>query len=49
MNQVMVVSAARTPLGAFCGQLESLSEQQLAAAAMQEAVRRAGIAAGEDR
>jgi acetyl-CoA C-acetyltransferase len=43
MNQVMVVSAARTPLGAFCGQLESLSEQQLAAAAMQEAVRRAGI------
>ena len=43
MNQVMVVSTARTPLGAFCGQLESLSEQQLAAAAMQEAVRRAGI------
>ena len=44
MNQVMVVSAARTPLGAFCGQLEGLSEQQLAAAAMQETVRRAGIA-----
>ncbi len=44
MNQVMVVSAARTPFGAFCGQLESLPEQQLAAAAMQETVRRAGIA-----
>ncbi len=44
VNQVMVVSAVRTPLGAFCGQLESLSEQQLAAAAMQEALRRAGIA-----
>ena len=43
MSQVMVVSAARTPLGAFCGRLESLSEQQLAAAAMLEAVRRAGI------
>ena len=43
MNQVMVVSAARTPLGAFCGQLEGLSEQQLAAVAMGEAVRRAGI------
>ncbi len=43
MNRVMVVSAARTPLGAFCGQLEGLSEQQLAAAAMLEAVRRAGI------
>ena len=46
MNRVMVVSAARTPLGAFCGQLESLSEQQLAAAAMLEAVRRAGVEPG---
>jgi acetyl-CoA C-acetyltransferase len=43
MNRVMVVSAARTPLGAFCGRLEGLSEQQLGAAAMREAVRRAGI------
>jgi acetyl-CoA C-acetyltransferase len=43
MNQVMVVSAARTPLAAFCGKLEGLSEQQLGAAAMLEAVRRAGI------
>jgi acetyl-CoA C-acetyltransferase len=46
MNRVMVVSAARTPLGAFCGQLEGLSEQQLAAAAMLEAVRRAGLEPG---
>jgi acetyl-CoA C-acetyltransferase len=45
MNQVIVASAVRTPLGAFCGQLEGLSEQQLAAAAMQEAVRRAGMPA----
>jgi acetyl-CoA C-acetyltransferase len=43
MNQVMVVSAARTPLGGFCGRLEGLSEQQLGAAAILEAVRRAGI------
>lgn len=43
MNQIMVVSAARTPLGRFCGRLEGLSEQQLGAAAMNEAVRRAGI------
>ena len=43
MNQVMVVSATRTPLGGFCGRLEGLSEQQLGAAAMLEAVRRAGI------
>jgi acetyl-CoA C-acetyltransferase len=45
MNQVIVASIARTPLGAFCGQLEGLSEQQLAAAAMQEAVKRAGMPA----
>jgi acetyl-CoA C-acetyltransferase len=45
MNHVIVASVARTPLGAFCGQLESLSEQQLGAAAMQEAVRRAGMPA----
>jgi acetyl-CoA C-acetyltransferase len=45
MNQVIVASAVRTPLGAFCGQLESLSEQQLAAAAMREAVERAGMPA----
>ncbi len=43
MNRVMLVSAARTPLGAFCGKLESLSEQQLGAAAMRETIRRAEI------
>lgn len=41
MNRVMVVSAARTPVGAFCGKLESMSEQQLGAMAMLEALRRA--------
>ena len=45
MNHVIVASVVRTPLGAFCGQLESLSEQQLGAAAMQEVVRRAGAPA----
>ncbi|MDI6726849.1 MAG: hypothetical protein QMD32_07765, partial [Smithellaceae bacterium] len=44
MNQVIVASAARTPLGAFGGKLAGLSEQRLGAAAMLEAVRRAGIA-----
>ena len=39
----MLVGAARTPLGTFCGKLESLSEQQLGAAAMQETIRRANI------
>lgn len=43
MNRIMLVSAARTPLGSFCGALERLSEQQLGAAAMQETIRRAGI------
>ena len=43
MNRVVIVSAVRTPLGAFCGQLEGLPEQGLAAAAMLEAVRLAGI------
>src|SRR3989339_792729 len=38
VNRVMLVSAARTPLGAFCGKLEALSEQQLGAAAMRETV-----------
>lgn len=45
MDQVIVASAVRTPLGAFCGQLEGVSEQQLAAAAMREAVARAGMPA----
>jgi len=44
MNRVIVTSAARMPLGTFCGQLEGIPEQELAAAAMLEAVRRAGIA-----
>jgi acetyl-CoA C-acetyltransferase len=43
VNRVMLVSAARTPLGAFCGKLEGLSEQELGAAAMRETVRRAAI------
>ena len=47
MNAVVIASAVRTPLGAFGGQLAGLSEQQLAAAAMQEAVRRAGLPAAE--
>lgn len=43
MTKVLVASAVRTPVGAFCGKLSGLSEQQLGAAAMSEAVRRAGI------
>jgi acetyl-CoA C-acetyltransferase len=43
MHNVMVISAARTPIGAFLGKLGNLSEQQLGAAAMLEVVDRAGI------
>ena len=45
LNQVVVASAVRTPFGAFCGQFEGLSEQQLASFAMREAVTRAGVRA----
>lgn len=43
MNQIMIVSASRTPFGAIGGQLQGLSEQQLGAAAMLEVIQRAGI------
>jgi acetyl-CoA C-acetyltransferase len=39
----VIVSAARTPIGKFMGALSSLSAPQLGAAAVREAVKRAGI------
>lgn len=43
MEGIIIASAVRTPIGAFGGVLEGLTEQQLGAAVMAEAVRRAGI------
>ena len=43
MNEVVIVSAARTPIGSFGGSLSSLSASQLGAAAIKAAVERAGI------
>ncbi len=43
MRNVVIVSAARTPIGAFQGSLKSLTAPQLGAIAIREAVRRAGI------
>lgn len=43
MKSVVIVSAVRTPLGSFNGALSSLSATQLGAAAIKEAVSRAGI------
>ncbi|HEU4635912.1 MAG TPA: acetyl-CoA C-acyltransferase, partial [Edaphobacter sp.] len=45
MTEVVIVAAARTPVGKFQGALAELSAVQLGAIAVREAVRRAGIAA----
>ena len=47
MKSVVIVSAVRTPLGSFNGAFSSLSATQLGAAAIKEAVSRAGIKAEE--
>ena len=43
MREVVIVSAVRTPVGKFQGALSELSATQLGAAAVREAVRRAGV------
>jgi acetyl-CoA C-acetyltransferase len=47
MNEVVIVSAARTPIGSFGGNLASLSASQLGAVAIKAAVERAGIQANQ--
>jgi acetyl-CoA C-acetyltransferase len=42
MKEVVIVSAARIPVGRFQGALQSFSAPQLGALAVREAVRRAG-------
>ena len=46
-RQPVIVAAARTPIGKFLGALAPLSAAELGAAAIREALRRAGVA-GED-
>lgn len=43
MREVVIVSAARTPIGSFGGALASLSAVELGAIAAKEAIKRAGI------
>ncbi|MEX1188219.1 MAG: acetyl-CoA C-acyltransferase [Bacteroidia bacterium] len=43
MNEVVIISAVRTPIGSFNGSLAGLSATQLGAAAIKGAVERAGI------
>lgn len=47
MNEAVIVSAVRTPVGKFQGSLQSFSAPQLGALAVREAVRRAGIEAAQ--
>lgn len=44
LNDVVIVSAVRTPMGSFLGSLSSLSATKLGAVAVKAAVERAGIA-----
>lgn len=44
LNDVVIVSAVRTPMGSFLGSLSSMSATKLGAVAIQSAIERAGIA-----
>jgi len=44
MNEAVIVSACRTPVGSFRGSLATVTAPQLGAVAIREAVKRAGIA-----
>ncbi len=43
MKEIVIVSAVRTPVGRYGGSLKSLNSGQLAAIAIKEAIKRAGI------
>lgn len=43
-DPIVIVSAVRTPMGGFQGELKSLTAPQLGAAAIKAAVERAGVA-----
>ncbi|HTY11635.1 MAG TPA: thiolase family protein [Bacteroidota bacterium] len=43
MNDVVVVSACRTPIGSFCGALSSLTAPRLGAVVIEESLRRGAI------
>jgi len=47
MQDIVILSATRTPIGAFQGGLASVPAPRLGAAAIRQAVAQAGIAAGE--
>src|SRR5438105_601936 len=47
MSDIVIVSAARTPVGSFNGALAGLASQELGAVAIKAALDRAGVPAGE--
>jgi acetyl-CoA C-acetyltransferase len=47
MTDVVIVSAARTPVGSFNGSLSSLPSHELGKVAIKAAIERAGVAPGE--
>lgn len=47
MNDIVILSAVRTPVGRYGGSLKSLNSGQLGAIAIQEAIKRAGIEASQ--
>ena len=47
MREAVIVAAARTPIGKFQGSLQPFAAPKLGAIAVREAIRRAGIGAGE--
>lgn len=47
LNEVVIVSAVRTPIGSFRGSLASMSASELGAVAAKAAVERAGIPGDE--
>ena len=47
MKKIVIASAARTPVGKFNGTLTSVPAHQLGAAAVAEALKRAGVEPGE--
>ena len=43
MREVVIVSASRTPIGSFSGNLSSIPATQLGSIAIKDAVKKAGI------
>src|ERR1041385_2169848 len=43
LNEAVIISAARTPVGKFLGSLKSFSAPQLGAIVVRESVKRAGV------